>query len=62
MIKASVVIGLLKSLETYVTRLESLKPASLNEWNQDFTNYWAALHGLQVAVQHDEYLRWEGVI
>jgi hypothetical protein len=36
MIKASVVLGLLKSLETYVARLESLKPGSLEEWNQGF--------------------------
>ena len=52
MLKVRVILNLLNSLEYYVARLETLVPDSLASWDTDFTDYWAALHGLQVAVQH----------
>ena len=52
MIKSDAVIESLKSLSVYVAKLEELRPASLEVWKTDLENYWAVLHGLQIAVQH----------
>jgi len=52
MLKVHVILNLLSSLEHYLAHLETLTPDSLDTWSTDFTGYWAALHGLQMAVQH----------
>ena len=51
MLKIDVVLELLHALNLYVAKLEELRPDSLEMWKTDLENYWAILHGLQVAIQ-----------
>ena len=52
MLKIDTLIELLKSLEVHVAKIEELRPDSLEVWKTDLENYWAILHGLQIAIQH----------
>ena len=42
----------MRSLASYVAKLKLLQPTSADFWDEDFANYWAVLHGLQLAAQH----------
>lgn len=52
MLKIEVVIELLHSLEEYTDQLEKLRPIEATAWETNVENYWAILHGLQIAIQH----------
>lgn len=51
-LKVETLLELLRSLEVYVQKLEQMRPASARVWETNLENYWAVLHGLQIAVQH----------
>ncbi len=52
MIKIDLVLESLNSLTAHVAKLEQIRPVSLETWKTDIENYWAVLHGLQIAIQH----------
>ncbi len=52
MLKVDILLELLRSLDAHVNTLEKLRPASMEVWKEDIENYWAVLHGLQLAIQH----------
>jgi uncharacterized protein YutE (UPF0331/DUF86 family) len=52
MLKTEVIVELLHSLEDYTDQLEKLRPTEAATWETNVENYWAILHGLQIAIQH----------